>query len=112
MNKADVKEIVKNDVLIWRIGSLCMEGLGDATIQKQNYVYRVSQAVGTLARLVKQTCNEKPVATLLTKDTFDIVIQAAKAIAFEDGEALIIASKIGHSLWQTVVTKIGQGIRT
>ena len=114
MHDDDITRVAENDGLIRKIGYLRMEGLGDEDCQKQRDVYRVCQAVRTLARLVIQARNEKPgssLSSLLTAANFDIVVRATKAITIKDSNALTLAGKIGNLLGHAAVTKIGQGLR-
>ena len=114
MHRDDITLVGENDDLIRKIGHLRMEGLGDEDCQKRNDVYRVSQAVRTLSRLVIQARKEKPaisLCSLLTPPHFDVVVRATKAMSIQGNNALTLAGKIGNLLGHAVVTKIGLGLR-
>ena len=66
MRDDEVKEIVMEDELLRREAALRLTALGRKEDQKQDDVYRVSQAVRTLGRVVLSARQSVPNITLCT----------------------------------------------
>lgn len=117
MKEDAVKEIVLQDPLIRRFACLRMESLGGKNHQKLGDVYRVSQSVRTLARLLIETRKAQnetmTMNQLITPNNFDLVVQASKALSIEkEVPALNLARVLGHLLRHMTMVKSGQAIRS
>ena len=115
MHDDEVTTVVKSDSLLMRYGSLELESLGPADVQKTKDIHRVSQRIRTLARLLTECRKVKPIpsfSSLLTCSNFDAVIRAAKAMSFEESTSYTLASKLGNYLGHIVLVKIGAAMRS
>ena len=115
MNDDKIKNVVIEDALIKRYSSLRMESLGSKDDQKLNDVHRVSQGARTLARLVLECRNIKPVKVLnelIEPENFDLIVAATKKMAFEgEKPAASLGRLIGNILGHVIAIKVGNALR-
>jgi hypothetical protein len=102
MRDGEVKSIVIADELIRHEAGLRMMGLGEKSDQKQDDVYRVSQAARTLGRIVllsRQTIPGVSLDSLLEPRNFDLVVNVAKQMSTDkETPALNVGRTIGNLL--------------
>jgi hypothetical protein len=111
-----VKEIVVADALIRREACMRMTALGRKEDQKQDDVYRVSQAARMLGRIgiqARETKADINLHNLLVPANFDMVVNIAKKLSTEkDVPALNVGKSVGHLLSSVCQSKYCASLRT
>jgi hypothetical protein len=115
MRDDDIKSIVIADELICHEAGLRMAGLGQKIDHKQDDVFRVSQAVRTLGRLVMLMRQTKPGISLhnvIEPSNFDQVVKIAKAMSVDKGTpALNLGRMLGYLLRRACESKYCMALR-
>ena len=116
MRDDEIKDIVMSDELICREAGLRMAALGNKIDQKQDDVYRVSQAARTLGRVVQQarlTVPEATLSSLLEPRHYDLVVEIAKKMSTgKDSPALNVGKTIGNLLTKVCMSKYCSALRS
>ena len=103
MRDDEVKEIVIEDELLRREAALHLTALSRKEDQKQDDVYRVSQAVRTLGRAVlsaRQSVPNITLSELLKSDNFDMLVDTAKKMC-QQGKT---CTQCWHHNWESFDT--------
>jgi hypothetical protein len=115
MNNDEIKEIVRNDVLIKRFLQLRSESLGHVDDHKRKDVYKINQGARSLARLLQEARKSIPLITLdklIHPSNFDLVVESTKKLCrLEEGENLNFGTKVGHLLGHISMIKSGSALR-
>ena len=115
MRDDEVKEIVMGDELLKREAALRVTALGRKKDQKQDDVYRVSQAVRTLGRVVlfaRQSVPNITLTELIKPNNFDMVVDIAKKMSVQkERPALNVGITIGNLLLKACESKYCASLR-
>jgi len=115
MRDDEVKQIVQSDTLIRREAGLRMTALGRKQDQKQDDVYRVSQAARTLGRIVLLARQSKPGVDfdgIIRPENFDLVVDIGKRMSTDrDKPSLNVGRTIGHLLMKVCDSKYCASLR-
>jgi len=116
MREDAVKEIVMTDRLIRSYAVVRMEALGHKSDQKPGDIYRVSQSVRTLGRVVQLAReligNDVTLDSLLAADNFDTVVQVARKMSIEKAvPALNVGRTVGLLVKRVALIKRGIALR-
>ena len=116
MKDDSVKEIVVADDLIKREAALRMCSLGRKEDRKQDDIYRVSQCVRTMGRILRQSKLANPVITLhdlLVPDKFECVVDVGKQMSTDkEKPSLHVSKTVGNLLRSACDTKYCANLRT
>jgi len=103
-----VKEIVASDPLLKYEGSMQMCGIGRREDRKQDDIYRVSQSVRHLGRVLQHARESHPDITLydlLVPDKFDTVVGIGRQMSTEKiGKQRLLALQRGQSQYIRTVS--------
>jgi hypothetical protein len=115
MRDGDVKEVVVADALIRKEACLRMSSLGRKQDQKEDDIYRVSQAARTLARIVllaRETRENTTLDELVVPHNFDLVVDIAKKLSTDkESPSLNVGKYIGHLLVNVCLSKYCAALR-
>ncbi len=115
MRDDKIKDIVLSDELICREAELRMDALGMKADQKQDDIYRVSQAGRTLGRLLlhaKETTPDVRLYDLLVPEKFDQVVEIAKKMSTDkESPALNVGRSVGLLLTKVCDSKYCLALR-
>lgn len=93
-----------------------MDGLREKDYRKTDVIYRVSQAVRTLARVVqlaRKTIPDASLTSLLKPCCFDVIVDVAKKMSTDkDQPALNVGKTIGCLLTNVSKSKYCAALRT
>ena len=111
-----VKEIVVADDLIKREAALRMCSLGRKEDRKQDDIYRVSQCVRTMGRILQRAKLTDPVITLhnlLIPDKFECVVKIGRDMSTDkEKPSLHVCKTVGNLLRSACDTKYCASLRT
>ena len=115
MRDDDIKAIVVSDELICREADLRMAALGSKGDWKQDDIYRVSQSVRTLGRMVqfaRLTVPSTTLTKLIEPQQFDLLVEIARKMSTEkESPSLNVGRTIGILLKKVCMSKYCTALR-
>lgn len=116
MNNDEIKELVRNDVLIKRYLQLQSESLGHVDVHKRKDIYKINQAARGLARLLQEARRSIPLISLerlVHPVHFDLVVESTLNLCrMDEGENLNLGTRIGHLLGHISMLKSGSALKS
>ena len=115
MRDDEVRDTVMADELIRREAALRMSALGRKEDQKQDDIYRVSQAARTLGRIVllaRESVHNASLTSLIQPGHFDLIVNIGKKLSTDkEKPALNVGKTIGHLLAKVCDSKYCLALR-